>query len=964
MNQNIRLIARVDAQGIIQYVNNEYLEWLGYSSNELAGQPTKILRAPNAIEAVQQTIQEQCHKNRPVNFPVCEKKANGEIYWADMRIQPTFENGQYIGYTSVKRLITSPEKTQQAEELYQKIADGKLIFFSGEWVGKTKHKLSALFGLHRASLNQKIIAVMASVTVLILSIAFIYEQFEKENIREHTSINYSQNFSNTLEGMMTKKSELGITNAVGITNASEIQVAAANSDPQALNKVLQNIGTKYREMTGLKNIKMHFTDEKQQSFYKSWKPLEKQSISDLSNRGYLKKLATEQKPMVVYAVSSAGFNIKSIIPIIKDGKYEGGVELIQGVGSIRRDFASNNQSYLLAVSKEYILAGDKFRQMNAKNIPVSSDGNWVVGNDKQFSLEYSGQQIETLRKTDLAQLFSQGYLTTDTDFHFAQAIYDGSKNLIGYHIISEDIARYQALLNKQFSVAENAFIQLVAALIIMLILILSLLWIMVIKPIRKTQHTMEESVNNSDLFARVHSYGNDEIAQMAKAYNRQSMLAQVVNAEVSSAMEEILDGRLDYEIKFPFQSDYGILKNRINETNQSLRTTFEVIEEVMQDLQNGEFNNEHQNYLKGAYAKVIEDCLSSMNRLSNVFGEINSVMDYAARGKFDERIQNFASGDIRQLQETLNQTLEHIETGFSDIVKASQRIAQGDLTQPITHQYEFTMDEAKQAINESINSLTTTLSQVTEIAYQVRSDVSSVAEGAQNLNQRTQEQAAALEETSAAMEETNSQIQNNLNNTKMASEIAQSQSGILLDANSVMEDTKNSMNNIQTASNKIREITGLIDSIAFQTNLLALNAAVEAARAGEHGRGFAVVAGEVRNLAGKSADAAKEISTLIEQTSNAINIGVDQVGKVGSSLDHITDETQKMLAIVNEVSTASVEQSQGVDEINKAITSLDSTTQQNAALVEETTATAETLLDSSEQLQNSVSSFQLQRKLN
>jgi len=155
-----------------------------------------------------------------------------------------------------------------------------------------------------------------------------------------------------------------------------------------------------------------------------------------------------------------------------------------------------------------------------------------------------------------------------------------------------------------------------------------------------------------------------------------------------------------------------------------------------------------------------------------------------------------------------------------------------------------------------------------------------------------------------------------------------------------------------------------LKKVLFRVDLLVLNAAVEAARAGEHGRGFAVVAGEVRNLAGKSADAAKEISTLIEQTSNAINIGVDQVGKVGSSLDHITDETQKMLAIVNEVSTASEEQSQGVDEINKAITSLDSTTQQNAALVEETTATAETLLDSSEQLQNSVSSFQLQRKLN
>ncbi|MEA1987643.1 MAG: methyl-accepting chemotaxis protein [Pseudomonadota bacterium] len=964
MNQNIRLIARVDANGIIQYVNNEYLEWLGYSADELIGQPSKMLRSPNAVDQIQSTIHKQCLKNRPVNFPVCEKKSNGETYWADMRIQPTFENGQYIGYTSVKRLMTSPDKIRRAEDLYQKIASGKLVFFSGEWVGKTKHKINALFGLHRASLNQKIIAITASIAIVILGIAFAYQQYEKQQIETSTAVSHSENFAAILDSLMIKKSELGITNAIGITNATEVQNALANNDQQGLNIALGEISAKYRAMTEFKSIKLHFTDENQQSFYKSWKPLNKQKISDLSNRGYLKKLASEQKPMVVYAVSSAGFNIKSILPMYRNGTYEGGVELIQGMGSIRNDFANNDRAYLLAVSKEYIMAGDKFRKMNATNIPVSNDGNWVVGNDKQFSMAFSGKQIEALRQIDLTRLFNSGFLTTDTHFHYAKAIHDSSNNLIGYHVISVDITSYQAMLAEQFAVAEHAFMELLIALTILIVLILSLLWVMVIKPIRQTQITMEKSVKNSDLFARVHSYGNDEIAQMAKAYNRQSMLAQVVNAEVSSAMEEILAGRLSYEIQFPFQSDYGILKNRINETSRSLNTTFATIEEVMNDLQNGDFSKEHTNNLKGAYAQVVDDCLASMHSLSAAFREINSVMNYAARGKFDERIQNLSAGDIRTLQETLNQTLSHIEIGFSDIVKASQRIAQGDLTQPITHQYEFTMDEAKQAINESINSLTTTLSQVTKIAYQVRSDVSSVAEGAQNLNQRTQEQAAALEETSAAMEETNSQIQNNLNNTKMASEIAQSQNGILTDANGVMKDTKTSMNNIQTASNKIREITGLIDSIAFQTNLLALNAAVEAARAGEHGRGFAVVAGEVRNLAGKSADAAKEISTLIEQTSNAINIGVDQVGKVGSSLDHITDETQKMLTIVNEVSTASVEQSQGVDEINKAITSLDSTTQQNAALVEETTATAETLLDSSEQLQNSVSSFQLQRKLN
>ena len=962
MNQNIRLIARVDAKGIIQYLNQEYLAWSGYQLNELVGQPTKVLRAPNLPQQIEETIADQCRKNLPVNFPICEAKKDGKTYWVDMRIQPVHQNGEYTGYTSVKRLIDDPQKIKRAEDLYLKIKNNKVIFYNGEWVSKTKHTFNSIVGFHKASLAQKILAIIAITSFVILSMSFAYLQIKEALIEDLAAVNHSNALDELVDSQMLRKEQLGITNAIGITQNQIIQNAITNMDQVALDKELSGISKGYKAMSPLKNVKLHITDENGISFYKNWKPLDKQVIDDLSGRSYLQTLAKEQKPQITYAVSSIGFNIKSIIPIFNNDRFEGGVEFIQGVGSIRRDMAENGRAYLIGISKEYTLAGDKYRQKNAKNIPISADKNWVVGNDKHFSMEVSGAQIEALRQVDINSLFKQGYLITSTNFHFAKPIYDSSNTLMGYHIITEDIAKFNGVVSKQNQVAKSAFYQVLLTLISIMIIILTLLWKMIINPIRQTQLTMEESVNKSDLFARVHSYGNDEIAQMAKAYNRQSMLAQVVNAEVSSAMEEILDGRLDYEIKFPFQSDYGILKNRINETSQSLRTTFEVIEEVMQDLQNGEFNNEHQNNLKGAYAKVVDDCLSSMNSLSNVFGEINNVMNYAARGKLDERIQNFASGDIRQLQETLNQTLEHIETGFSDIVKASQRIAQGDLTQPITHQYEFTMDEAKQAINESINSLTTTLSQVTEIAYQVRSDVSSVAEGAQNLNQRTQEQAAALEETSAAMEETNSQIQNNLNNTKIASEIAQSQSGILLDANGVMEDTKTSMNNIQTASNKIREITGLIDSIAFQTNLLALNAAVEAARAGEHGRGFAVVAGEVRNLAGKSADAAKEISTLIEQTSNAINIGVDQVGKVGSSLDHITNETEKMLAIVNEVSTASVEQSQGVDEINKAITSLDSTTQQNAALVEETTATAETLLDSSEQLQNSVSSFQLQHK--
>ncbi|MDX1347972.1 MAG: methyl-accepting chemotaxis protein [Thiomicrorhabdus chilensis] len=963
MNKNLRFVTKVDKNANILYINSEYQEWLGYADAEIIGQPTQMLRAQGTPKAVQETIRNECHHNRTLSFDIQEVKKNGDTFWVEMAIQPIFENGEYQGYTSVKRLIDDSKRIEKAARAYQQMAQGSILFYNGEWVSKSKHRLYSLLGLHKASLSQKVLGTMVAIAALMMLGAFAYEQHVKSNIELHAAENHSKLLSTSLNKLMTKKSEIGLTNAVGLTFSQSIRTAASREDQAELANNLANIGGHYRQLSDLQNIKLHFTNENLQSFYKSWKPAEKQSISDLSGRSYLHAMAKEQKPMVVFAVSSAGFNIKSIVPLIENGQYQGAVEFIQGLGSIRRDFAAQNLQYLLAVSTEYALSGDAFRAKNAENIPVSNDKKWVVGHNKQFSMEKSGQQIELLRKLDLNTLFKQGFLTTATHFHFAQPVYDFDQTLIGYHIVTEDIQDYQALIDKQFSVAESTTYGILLSMLIMLLLVTVLLWVLIIQPIRNTRNTMEQAVNDSDLFTRVHSYGNDEIKQMALAYNRQAMLTQVVISEVNSALEEIVAGRLENEITFPLQSDFGMLKERVNQSSQGLKATFDNISEVMQDLKDGNFDKEHTNNLQGAYYQVIEDCTSAMHSLSVAFAEINQIMGYAARGKFDERIQTLSKGNILMLQNTINQSLETLESGFSDIVQAAKRMAQGDFTQTISQEYEYAIADAKEAINNSINGLTDTLTQVTDVAFQVREGVETVAEGTQNLNQRTQEQAASLEETSAAMEQTTAQIRSNLENTQTARQIATSQSGLLTEANGVMQDTKESMSNIQTASNKIKEITALIDSIAFQTNLLALNAAVEAARAGEHGRGFAVVAGEVRNLAAKSAEAAKEIGSLIEQTSSAINIGVEQVGKVGNSLGEVTSETQKMLDIVNEVSRASEEQSHGVDEVNKAITQIDSTTQQNAALVEETTATTETLIDSAQRLQNAVSAFQLKRRL-
>jgi len=381
--------------------------------------------------------------------------------------------------------------------------------------------------------------------------------------------------------------------------------------------------------------------------------------------------------------------------------------------------------------------------------------------------------------------------------------------------------------------------------------------------------------------------------------------------------------------------------------------------DVLQHVEKADFSQQLALDSRDEMGDMARALNAAISQMRDALANVRTAAEGMARGDFSLQLRTDLPGELGVMANALGGGISSLRSAVQNVREASQEMAQGNMTVSLRNDLPGELGVMAGALNEAVGKLRQALTEVRETANSVASSSDQLAAASQEISSGAQEQASSLEETAASLEEMTATIKQNADNAQQASQLAGGARSTAEEGGQVVSEAVQAMSAINDSSKKIADIITTIDEIAFQTNLLALNAAVEAARAGEQGRGFAVVAAEVRNLAQRSATAAKEIKDLISDSTRKVEAGTALVNASGKTLNEIVAAVKRVTDIVGEIAAASREQASGIDQVNKAVTQMDSVTQANASQTEEMSGTSESLSGEATKLQSLVRKFKL-----